>query len=222
MNHKVLSIPNKLTATHSETDYDRIPANRKKLAAPFKRTLTSIWDLLNNKNIYKPKSPIILSIGCGRSLETTELFEFYGDNLTLIGVDIDRNELDHATKKLTPHQKQKTQFKLGLGQEKEIFDDILSFNLLWVRHPNTHMDPEQWSSIIQNTFEELEVGGTFITTLYFEKDYLAAKIIFKNLNYSLDIDIQKNSFSSPIPEAPGFAHDHYILGAHKRPGALSV
>ncbi|MBT5954631.1 methyltransferase domain-containing protein [bacterium] len=213
MNYKILSLSCK---RNLPLNFDKIPVDRKKMSSPFKKTLTTIWDKYKNIGVQKPINPVMLSIGCGRSFETTDLFQFYGDTLKFYGIDIDREEIRVARSILTPKYESNSEFILGIGSDDESLSKIEPYNLLWIRHPNTYKAKENWIAVFENSFEKLLEGGTFSSSYYFEKDYIVALDIFHELGLSVDIAF-KNDNCVPIHEVVdiNFAHDNYVISVHK-------
>jgi hypothetical protein len=205
------------------TNFDRIPVDRKKMSSPFQNTMETIWNTYGDSNIHKPVLPVLLSIGCGRSFETTDLFRFYGENLKFYGIDIDREEINVARSLLDPKHENNSEFILGIGSDNDSLSKIKPYNLLWIRHPNTYKAKENWTAVFKNSFEKLLDGGTFSSSYYFEKDYTVALDIFHELGIEVDI-VFKNEHCVPIKEVLDidFAHDNYIISVHKSDNSSST
>lgn len=199
----------------SEINLTSIPINRQLSNEHFEKTLTSIWQTLNTKNIHLPETPALASIGCGQSFETPVLFNFYGSSLQLTLIDIDLLALCHAISKMSESQQTNTILIHSYGHTPRAIRDARPFNLAWIRHPNTFMAESTWTEIFKSTYKKLPEKGVFLSSYYMEKDFLAAKNILKNLNIPICIEIDRNPNAYPIRGVEGYAFDYFILGIYK-------
>lgn len=163
-----------------------------------------LWSLLSDikkrANFTSPKStPVqILDIACGVCREAELLIKFFGNgspesdgqDVNLIGVDIDQSKIDAAIKFNSSNNfKNQTSFicrdATKLDEYPEIPDQV---DLIMIRAQQISNSRQIWTEIFGQAIKKLTTNGIMIVTSYSNEEHQMLKDATKDLPFQIVID----------------------------------
>ncbi len=172
------------------------------------------------EKVKEKKTVKIISIACGRFIEAECLFDYfspYEKFIKLYGIEIDKERLNFAEKRLLERDKKdfislKCANALELTNYEEWIKDGL-FDLFIVRHPEITFNTQVFMNIFSNCKNLLVRGGHILVTTHHENEKRAVTALFKMLNFNIVVEVEnKKAASLKKGEELVFADKFLLIG----------
>lgn len=124
-----------------------------------------------------PKSPEIISVGCGYCSEQKVLSELFKGRF--LGIDIDQECISHLK---TVYEDDRLKVLCGDARELSLLVEQKA-DVIITRHPNIHQD--DWKEIYKECHKITKPEGILITTFYLESEMGLAERYIKNAGYKV-------------------------------------
>lgn len=173
-----------------------------------------------SEKIKENKSVKIISIACGKFLEAECLFDYFSPHENLIrlyGIEIDKDLLDSAKKRLLSGDKKDLIFlKCDDATKFENYEEWIKdglFDLIIVRHPEITFNTEAFMKIFANCKNLLLKDNCIFVTTHHENEKRAVNFLLKMQGFNILTESEnKNAATSKKGEEVVFADKFLLIG----------